>query len=232
MKTKSLPEMDMVQVWIMGKAHQVPAGLTVMKAMEYAGYRFFRGSGCRAGFCGACGTIYRKENDYKIYPALACQTPVEHGMYLTQLPFIPANRASFELMNIDPEANALLQLYPEVARCVSCNRCSLICPQELLVMDYINAALRGDIQEVARLSFDCIQCGLCAIRCPAEIPQYHVGQLARRIYGKYLSRSNEFLGNRIKEIESGKYDSEIEKVQNLPLDELKQVYSDRNIDLS
>ncbi len=232
MESKTTPEMEMIQVFIMGKAHQVPAGLTIMKAMEYAGYRFFRGSGCRAGFCGACGTIYRKANDYKIYAALACQTPIEEGMYLTQLPFIPANRAPYQLEEINPEANPLLQLYPEVARCVACNRCTQICPQDLEVMDYINAALRGDIEEVARLSFDCIQCGLCAIRCPAEIPQYHVGQLARRIYGKYFSEPNEFLAERIKEIESGKFDPEIEKLQNMPLDELKQAYSSRAIDLS
>ncbi|MFW9914757.1 MAG: 4Fe-4S dicluster domain-containing protein [Candidatus Thorarchaeota archaeon] len=232
METETKSELTMVRVFIMGRIHQVPAGLTIMKAMEYAGYRFLRGSGCRAGFCGACSTVYRKENDYKIYAALACQTPVEEGMYLTQLPFIPANRAPYELEDINLEANPLIQLYPEVARCVACNRCTLICPQDLEVMDYINAALRGDIEEVARLSFDCIQCGLCAIRCPAEIPQYHVGQLARRIYGKYLSEPNEFLSERIKEIESGQYDPEIKKLHALSLDELKQVYSNRDIDLS
>jgi len=232
MESETKPEMDIVQVFIMGKAHQVPAGLTIMKAMEYAGYRFFRGAGCRAGFCGACGTIYRKENDYKIYAALACQTPIEEGMYLTQLPFVPANRAAFELEELNPDANPILQLYPEVARCVSCNRCTLICPQDLEVMDSINAALRGDIEEVARLSFDCIQCGLCAIRCPAEIPQYHVTQLARRLYGRYFSDPDKFLAERIEEIQNGKYDAEIEKLQSMPVDELKQVYSSREIDLS
>ena len=49
------------QIYVMGKAYDVPTGITIMDAMEYAGYRFTRGAGCRSGFCGACGTVYRKE---------------------------------------------------------------------------------------------------------------------------------------------------------------------------
>jgi len=52
-------EIQEVEVFIMGKSYKVPAGLTIMKALEYAGYRFVRGCGCRAGFCGACATVYR-----------------------------------------------------------------------------------------------------------------------------------------------------------------------------
>jgi len=55
-----------VEVFIMGKSYKVPAGLTIMKALEYAGYRYIRGCGCRAGFCGACSTIYRKEDEQKL----------------------------------------------------------------------------------------------------------------------------------------------------------------------
>jgi ferredoxin len=50
---------EMVTVYIMGQAYQVPAGLTILKAMEYAGFRLVRGVGCRGGFCGACATVYR-----------------------------------------------------------------------------------------------------------------------------------------------------------------------------
>lgn len=49
-----------VTIYIMGKPYRVPAALTIMQAMEYAGYRFIRSCGCRAGFCGACSTLYRK----------------------------------------------------------------------------------------------------------------------------------------------------------------------------
>ncbi|MFX0163366.1 MAG: 2Fe-2S iron-sulfur cluster binding domain-containing protein, partial [Candidatus Hodarchaeota archaeon] len=78
-----------VRVFIMGREYKVPQGLTIMKAMEYAGYQFIRGAGCRGGFCGACGTVYRLENDYKLKFGLACQTTVEDGMYLAVLPFTP-----------------------------------------------------------------------------------------------------------------------------------------------
>ena len=46
----------MVNVWLFGKKYSVPESLTIMKAMEYAGYRLVRGCGCRNGFCGACSS--------------------------------------------------------------------------------------------------------------------------------------------------------------------------------
>ena len=49
----------MVNVYFFGKKYEVPASLTIMKAMEYAGYQLVRGCGCRNGFCGACATLYR-----------------------------------------------------------------------------------------------------------------------------------------------------------------------------
>ena len=141
-------EMKMVRIYIMGKEYKVPAGLTIMKAMEYAGYRYIRGAGCRAGFCGACATVYRKEGDYKLYADLACQTTVEDGMWLVQLPFTPANKATYDLEEIKLDDKTLVNFYPEIARCVSCNTCTKACPQELEVMDYIQACLRGDIKKL------------------------------------------------------------------------------------
>ena len=49
---------NLVNVYLFGKRYQVPESLTIMKAMEYAGYQLVRGCGCRNGFCGACATIY------------------------------------------------------------------------------------------------------------------------------------------------------------------------------
>jgi len=158
------PKTVMISVFIMGREYKVPFGLTIMKAMEYAGYRFVRGAGCRAGFCGACSTVFRMKDDYKLQTALACQTTVQEGMFLTQIPFMPANKATYDIEDLSPDVNPILHLYPEIARCVSCNMCTRSCPQDLEVMDYIQAALRGDIEETARLSFDCIQCGLCTVR--------------------------------------------------------------------
>ena len=220
----------MIKIFIMGKAYQVPAGLTIMDAMEYAGYRFIRGAGCRSGFCGACATIYRKAGEYRFEFALACQEMVKEGMHLAQLPFTPAPRAGYILDDLDASENVLLQYYPEIACCVSCNTCTKACPQDIEVMDYIQAALRGDIKQVTELSFDCIQCGLCSMRCPADIKHYHVAQLARRLYAKSAPPTPQHLKDRIKEIEAGKFSDELEELMTMNLDELKERYAARQIE--
>ena len=45
---------EMVNIYVYGKKYSVPGDLTIMTAMEYAGYQLKRGCGCRHGFCGAC----------------------------------------------------------------------------------------------------------------------------------------------------------------------------------
>jgi formate hydrogenlyase subunit 6/NADH:ubiquinone oxidoreductase subunit I len=219
-----------VEVFIMGKSYKVPAGLTIMKALEYAGYRYIRGCGCRAGFCGACSTIYRKEDEQKLGFDLACQKVVEDKMYLVQLPFVPATKAEYDIAKIDPKESTILEMYPEIARCVSCNTCTKSCPQDIEVMKYIQRAVRGDIEKCAEISFDCIQCGLCAMRCPADIKHYHVSQLARRIRGKYLDTKSKNLVQRLKEIENRKYDGEIEKLIKMEKKKIIELYKKRKIE--
>lgn len=221
---------DNVAIYIMGKRYEVPKNLTIMKAMEYAGYRFVRGCGCRGGFCGACGTVYRTKGDYKLKAGLACQTVVEEDMYLTQIPFFPANKAIYDLEKVRPTAEDVIKLYPEVFRCVSCNTCTKICPQEIEVMNYVNAALRGDIEKAADMSFDCIMCGLCAARCPAEIVQYNVAILARRLYARHVACEAEHLKKRVKEIEEGKFDKEVENLMKADEKTLRKLYNGRDIE--
>jgi len=230
-KTKKVEQkVGEVEVFIMGKSYKVPAGLTIMKAVEYAGYRFIRGCGCRAGFCGACSTIYRIENEQKLGFDLACQKVVEDKMYLVQLPFVPATKAEYDIEKIKPEESTLLTMYPEIARCVSCNTCTKSCPQDIEVMKYIQMAIRGDIEKCAEFSFDCIQCGLCAMRCPADIKHYHVSQLARRLRGKYIDPKSKNLTKRLKEIENKKYDSEINKLMKMGNKNITKLYSERTIE--
>ncbi len=216
-----------VTIHIMGRAYRVPAGLTLMQAMEYAGYRFITSCGCRGGFCGACATVYRNSGDYKLYTALACQTRVEDGMYLVQIPFVPAEKASYDVSKEEYKYSSVIKYYPEIARCVACNTCTKACPQDLEVMDYIQAALRGDFDKAAKESFECIQCGLCAIRCPASIVQYHIGQLIRRLYGRNAFGSPESLEKRVKEINECKYEKEFEKLVQASKEELKKLYAER-----
>ena len=52
---------EMVNIYVYGKKYSVPGDLTIMTAMEYAGYQLKRGCGCRHGFCGACATIYSRK---------------------------------------------------------------------------------------------------------------------------------------------------------------------------
>ncbi len=220
----------MATVYIMGKFHEVPADATIMGAIEYAGYQIKRGAGCREGFCGACATVYRMPGDYKIYTGLACTTLVEDGMWLSQLPAIPSQKPVYDIDKLEPNVATFQKLYPEVFRCVSCNSCTKACPQDLEVMDYVNAVMRGDIEAVMDLSFDCLSCGLCAIRCPAEIIQYNVGVLARRLYGKYLAKESQQLKKRIREVKNRKFDKEYNEFMKMKKDELKKKYYDRDLE--
>ncbi len=220
----------MIPIYIMGKQYYVPESLTIMKAMEYSGYKFIRGCGCRGGLCGACSTVYRLPGDYKLYFGLACQTVIEPDMYLTQIPFYPANKAAYKINETEAVVESILALYPEINRCVSCNTCTRSCPQDLEVMTYIQAALRGDIKRAAELSFECIMCGLCASRCPAEIVQYHIGLLCRRLYAKYLAPKAGHLAERAEEIEKGAFDKELDEIAKLSTEKLKKLYAKREIE--
>ncbi|MBN1849684.1 MAG: 4Fe-4S dicluster domain-containing protein [Deltaproteobacteria bacterium] len=213
-----------VPIYVMGKRYEVPETLTIMKAMEFVGFKFIRGAGCRGGICGACSTVYRKAGDYKLHFGLACQTVVEPNMVLTQIPFYPANRAVYNIEEIEPTAESVYALYPELFRCVACNNCTKACPMDVEVMDYISAIKQGDLAKAAVLSFDCIQCGLCASRCMGELPQYHIAQLVRRIYGKYIQPRAEHLKKRVQEIDSGKYDGIVKALTEMELEELKRRY--------
>ncbi len=223
-------EAKLIPIYIMGKKYEVPETLTIMKAMEYAGYKYIRGCGCRGGVCGACSTVYRKPGDYKIYTGLACQTVVEPDMYLTQLPFYPAIRATYDFSELTGTPEEIFELYPELFRCVACNACTKVCPMDVEVMDYIAALKRGDIAKAAEISFDCIQCGLCASRCMGELPQYHIGQLARRIKGAYLTPRAEHLKTMVANIKEGRFKECLEKLKSMGKDELKNVYSDREME--
>lgn len=219
-----------VRIYLMGKEYRVPKVLTIMAAIEYVGYKFVRGCGCRAGFCGACSTIYRKANDYKLSAALACQTMVEEGMYLVQIPFVPAVKSLYDMHEITLNDNVVLRYYLEIARCVSCNTCTRSCPQHLRVMDYIQAALRGNFARAAQLSFDCIQCGLCSSRCPADIKHYHVGQLVRRVYATRLVKSSPHLSARLAEMHAGVYEVELDQLMYMSTEDLKRRYEQRTVE--
>ncbi|MCD6162256.1 MAG: 4Fe-4S dicluster domain-containing protein [candidate division Zixibacteria bacterium] len=229
-ETKTSVEAKMIPIFIMGKKYEVPETLTIMKAMEYAGYKYIRGAGCRGGVCGACSTVYRKPGDYKIYTGLACQTVVEPEMYLTQLPFYPANRAIYDFDKLTGKPEEIFEIYPELFRCVACNACTKVCPMDVEVMDYIACLKRGDIGEAAHISFDCIQCGLCASRCFGELPQYHIAQMARRINGAFLTPRAEHLEKMVANIKGGHFTDGLNELKAMDESTLKKVYQERELE--
>ena len=220
----------LIPVFVMGKKYEVPETLTIMKAMEYAGFKFIRGCGCRGGICGACATVYRRAGDYRLRVGLACQTVVEPNMYLTQIPFYPANRATCDFSQITPNPEEIFKLYPELFRCIACNLCTKACPMDVEVMDYIAALKQGNIAKAATLSFNCIQCGLCVSRCMGELPQYHIAQLARRIYGSKIAPRAKHLAEAVVTSNSGKYTAYLKTLMGMREEELRRIYQEREIE--
>ena len=201
-----------------------------MTAMEYAGYKLVRGCGCRNGFCGACATIYRIKGDNELKSCLACQTKVEEGMYVATLPFFPLEKKQYDMENIKPTEQVMMQLYPEIYSCIGCNACTKACTQELNVMQYIAYAQRGEFDKCAEESFDCVMCGVCSSRCPAGISHPQVAELARRINGKYLQPQTQHLIDRVNEINEGKCEELIQAIMNKPLEEIKELYNSRDFE--
>jgi ferredoxin len=219
-----------VPIYIMGKRYEVPESLTIMKAIEYAGYKLIRGCGCRGGFCGACATVYRVEGDPRLHYALACQEVVRPGMHLVQIPFFPAERAAYRLEELQATPSALFRTYPKLLQCLGCGACTKVCPQDLDVREYMAEAMKGNIAAVARASFDCIMCGLCATRCPTEQAQYRIAILCQRLYGKYLVPTSQHLEDRVREIWEGKYNEALRGLRNLSLEQLQSCYQAREIE--
>ena len=223
-------QVQMVDIYIMGRHYQVPEGLTILTALEYCGYRMIRGCGCRAGFCGACATIYNFKNDPQLRYDLACQKTIEPDMHLVQIPFFPAAKALYNLEEIEATGEQVLALYPDLIKCFGCNNCTKSCPQDLEVMWFISDALRGDLREVTIKSFDCVMCGLCAARCPQGLVPYNIALLGRRLYGRYLAPTSKHLEDRVAEIAAGKFYAELEKLEGMSKDELSRRYAEREIE--
>ena len=221
---------NMVNVFLMGKKYEVPSNLTIMKAYEYAGYQLIRGCGCRNGFCGACATIYRIKGESELHGCLACQTKVMDNMYVATLPFFPLEKKIYNIEEIKPTQQIMMQLYPEIYACVGCNACTKSCTQSLNVMQYIAYAQRGDFDKGAEESFDCVMCGVCSSRCPAGISHPQVAMLARRLNGKYLAPKTAHLEERVQEIKDGTFTELIEALMQKPIDEIKELYNNREIE--
>lgn len=220
----------LVPIYVMGKRYEVPEGLTIMTAMEWIGYQFTRGCGCRGGFCGACATVYRLPGDHKLKVGLACQTPVESLMHFAQVPYYPNPKPAYDMDKIDNPTQALFRFFPEITRCVGCGACVKACPNNLRPIDYVAAALRGDWQKAAELSFDCIMCGLCASRCTGELVPYNIGLFARRYYSKIVRSKPAQLIERNHAIKQGQFDNALQELETMDEASLKEMYDARDFE--
>jgi heterodisulfide reductase subunit C len=216
----------LIPIYVMGKRYDVPDGLTILKAMEFSGYRLKRGCGCRGGVCGACVTLYRKKGSYQLKVGLACQTVIEPDIYLTQLPFVPANKAVYALKEVPPGDSSIVKLYPELMRCLQCNTCTKACPMDLEVMSFVASAMRGDLEAVVELSMECVMCGMCAARCPAELAPFNIALLVRRMYGRHVIPPSPQLNARLKEIEDGKFTEELGRLKKMAFPDLQEIFKD------
>ena len=214
----------LVPVFVMGKRYEVPASLTIQKALEYAGYQLVRGCGCRGGICGACGTVFRFPASYRIEVGLACQTVVQPDMYIAQIPFFPGNKAVYDIEALPAVGGTIAALYPEVFKCVGCGTCTRSCPMDIDVLGYISKAIQGDVAAVAEGSFDCVMCGLCAARCPAEEVQYNIAVLARRLYARHLVPQAKHLAAAVKAVEDKAFDKALRELKKTSVDDLKKLY--------
>ncbi|MDR1701252.1 MAG: 4Fe-4S dicluster domain-containing protein [Sporomusaceae bacterium] len=221
---------QLIPIYVMGKHYDVPEGLTILTAMEWIGYKFIRGCGCRDGFCGACGTAYKIVGEQKLKFGLACETLVEPNMYLVQIPFYPNPKKIYDINEIKDPAEALLRLFPEIKKCVGCGACAKACPNELRPIDFVAAALRGDWIAAAEMSFDCVMCGLCASRCTGELGPQNIALFVRRYYCKYIRPMPEGLIRRIKDIKDNKYESILQKLVTMDEAQLKKLYDQREFE--
>ena len=110
----------------------------------------------------------------------------------------------------------------EQDRCVACGGCVKVCPKDAI------SIYKGCYAQIDEAK--CIGCGICASRCPAGISHPMVGELARRLNGKYIVPKAEHLKNRVEEIHEGKFDDLIEQVMGKPIDEIQELYNNREIE--
>ncbi len=219
---------QMVTVEIEGKPFQVPAGVTLMKAMWYAGKEVLRGAGCLGGFCGACATYYRTKDDPKVKTCLACSMAVEDGMSFSFMPAFPARKAIYNLQELKDPKQDLFELYPEAPLCRNCNACTEACPQKIDVREGVWKAVFGDFKAVSDMFMDCVMCGMCAPVCIADIAPNLVAVYASRAQGVHFSEKPEGLATRIKKIADGDYQEDWDRILQLTDEELQNTTASIN----
>ena len=169
----------MLKITLLGNEYEVPEGITVSDAFEYAGIKSFHGKGCKSGFCGACAVLYRTPGDSMVKACLACQTKVQEGMCIATIPGLKTENSVYAHV----KDGTLLSLYPEINSCIGCGTCTRLCPKGIDAKKLVEYAREGRNDLVAKEAVSCVMCGICAEKCPRGIKPYSVGMYAGRIEG-------------------------------------------------
>lgn len=220
---------DSIQFIYDGEPFRAKAGGVLLTALEEAGVRLVRGVGCRGGVCGACTIFYRKRGEYELSVGLLCQEMVKDGMEIMPMPYFPQKKADYrlDLPEGDTPHFRVVNLYPEVNRCIMCAECSRNCPVGIDVMGYVGMIKRGDLKAASRESFICIQCQACVARCPAQISQPNAALAARRFHGRHEMRPAEHLAKAVERMEAAIYDRGFRRLRKMDKDELVNLYQAR-----
>ncbi len=72
---------------LLGKEVEVPAGMTLLNAMQVAGHDYLKGCGCRMGDCGECAVYYRMPGAPVTLRDFSCELRVMEGMDVMEVPF-------------------------------------------------------------------------------------------------------------------------------------------------
>lgn len=225
----TLNQADRTTILFDGEPFRVLPGLTVLSALEETGKGFVRGVGCRGGVCGACTIFYRRAGEYELKAGLMCQEVVAEGMEILPLPYFPQKKVSHDLALAPGETPhyRVVNLYPEVNRCIMCGECTRLCPMGIDVMGYVGMIKRGDLHGAARSSFICIQCQACVARCPAQISHPNAALAARRFHGSHQVPRAEHLAKAAEHARSEEIKRGFKRLRRLPLEELKIIYQGR-----
>lgn len=73
-------------------------------------------------------------------------------------------------------------------------------------------------------------CGICTSRCPAELAQYNIGILCRRLTGRHINPAAAHLQEMIGRIESGRYEEPLNKLVGTDPETLRKLYVERQME--
>jgi ferredoxin len=173
-----------VTVEVAGVQHRVPAGVTVLQALWYAGIPTLKGAGCLGGACGACTTTYRLADDPATRTGLGCQLTVRDGMAVTVYPIDPPAKPHYKMAELEDPAEALFSIYPETRRCTLCDACTTVCPQDIPVRQTVRHMMNREFAPVAPAFDECVMCGFCTMVCEVGIAPNLLGMYARKAVAK------------------------------------------------